>query len=341
MGKGKKILRVTRWVLVGLVVFALLNELAIRVAVHFKNESSFRHFMDTLPAIKPWQKVTFGALVQPSEHRKLIYQLRPNMKVTHREQKVTTNSHGWRDREYPKAKAPGVVRVVGIGDSNMYGWGVPQGKDFLSVLEQMLNKEYGSKRKWEVINTGVPGYNTYMKVESLRARSVAFGPDVVIMQHTINDLLLPEFVYEYPDVLSLKRSFALDFALGRYKLADNKLKVVFEADFKEVPQRFKYMEGEEGFARAMVSLRDLRREHGFEVVVHISHDHPMGIAHGLMALCKEMEFHCFIKLHRTDDPKLIVSKKDLHPSELGHNLLAEHFFKFLETEGLIDKAIAR
>lgn len=251
---------------------------------------------------------------------------------------IELNDAGFRDRDRTVAKPAGTTRTLCLGDSYTWGWGLDADVAYPRRLEDLLAAR---GLRAEVINTGVPGYNTYMKVESLRARSVAFGPDVVIMQHTINDLLLPEFVYEYPDVLSLKRSFALDFALGRYKLADNKLKVVFEADFKEVPQRFKYMEGEEGFARAMVSLRDLRREHGFEVVVHISHDHPMGIAHGLMALCKEMEFHCFIKLHRTDDPKLIVSKKDLHPSELGHNLLAEHFFKFLETEGLIDKAIAR
>lgn len=341
MGKARQIFRVARWVGVGLLVFALLNELAIRVAVHFKNESSFRNFIETLPPITPWQKVTFGALVQPSEQRKLIYQLRPNMKVTHREQKVTTNSRGWRDRDYALKKPAGTVRIVGIGDSNMYGWGVAQGDDFLAQLELTLNKRHGAKKKWEVINTGVPGYNTFMKVESLRSRSAAFSPDIVIMQHTINDLLLPEFVYEYPDVLSPSRSFALDFALGRYRLAENKLKVVFEADFKEVPARFKYMEGEEGFARAMVSLRDLRKEHGFEVVVHISHDHPVGIAQAMLKLCKEMDFHCFVKLHRTDDPKLIVSKKDLHPSPLGHKLLAETFLEFLTSEGLLNKALGK
>ncbi len=341
MSKVKKTLRVARWVLIALVLFGLLNEAAIRVAVHFKNESSFRHFMETLPPIKPWMKVTFGAIVQPSNHRKLIYQLRPNMKVTHRDQKVTTNSMGWRDREYKVKKPADTVRVIGIGDSNMYGWGVVQGKDFLNQLELTLNKKHSGKKRWEVINTGVPGYNTYMKVESLRSRAIVFSPDIVIMQHTINDLLLPEFVYEYPDVLSLGRSFFLDFALGRYKLADNKLKVVFEADFKEVPERFKYMEGEEGFARAMVMLKDLRKEHGFEVVVHISHDFPAGIAHGLLGLCKDLGFHCFVKLHRTDDPALIVSKKDLHPSALGHKLLAKTFLKFLEQEGLIKQAIAK
>jgi len=341
MSKGRKIFRVGRWVLLGLVLLVLLNELAIRAAVHFKNESSFRNFLNTLPAVKPWQKVTFGALVQPSEHRKLIYQLRPNMKVTHKEVKVTTNSHGWRDTEYKTSPPPKTVRVVGIGDSNMFGWGVVQGKDFLTVLEAQLNQKYGKQKRWEVLNTGVPGYNTYMKAESLRARSIKFKPDIVIIQHTINDLLLPEFVYEYPDVFSLKRSFFLDFALGRYKLADNKLKVVFEADFKEVPERFKYMEGTEGFARAMVILKDLREEHGFEVVLHISHDHPVGIAHGLLKLCKQFSFHCFVKLHRTDDPKLIVSKEDLHPSALGHKLLAETFLQYLEEEDLIKKALER
>jgi len=332
--------RVVFWAVLGVIGLLFLNELALRVAIHFRNERSLDRFINTLPPIKKGQVVSFGAIVQPSRHKRLIYQLRPNMDVTHKGVRVRTNSMGWRDAEYPVARQPGTVRIVGIGNSNMFGWGVDQDKNFLAGLERYLNKKYPQKR-WEVINTAVPGYNTFMKVESLRTRALKYHPDMVILQQTVNDLLLPEFVYEYPDPWSLRRCYLYDLLMGRYKMKGGDVKIVFETDFKEVPREYSFMEGVEGFARSMVSLRDMKRDYGFEVVILISHDHPMGLANALMKLSKKMGFHSFIKMHRTDDPKLIVSKSDLHPSALGHKIILDALIKYLEKEGLIQKLAAK
>ena len=75
---------------------------------------------------------------------------------------VHTSSQGFRDREYAAAKASGSYRVLGVGDSLMFGWGVDEGRDYLSVLERRLEREH-PERSWEVINTAVPGYNTVME----------------------------------------------------------------------------------------------------------------------------------------------------------------------------------
>jgi len=329
-------LRWVGYVLLALVLLCALNEAALRLALHFKNTRAFDRYLRELPKLTKGQTVTFGLMVQPSLHSKLIYEMRPHMDVMHKDVNVRTNKEGWRDRDYPVKRPAGKssVRILGVGDSNMFGWGVRQGGDYLTALEQTLNKRYPQK-KWEVINSGTPGYNTFMKVENLRTRALKYKPDIVILQHTINDLLLPEFLYEYPDPLSTRRSYFWDLIMSKYKMKETKLKVVFEADFKEVPEEFKYMEGEEGFARAFVNLKRMRKEHGFEVVILVSHDHPMGIANAILQLSKELGFHAMVKLHRTDDPKLIVSKVDLHPSELGHKLISEAVLEFMLKRGLL------
>ncbi len=338
--RPRSLLRVALLVALALVAFCALNEVAIRLVLNWKNNSSLQRWITDMPKLKPKQKAKFGLMVQPSGHSKLIYELRPKIEVTHQGVIVKTNSDGFRDREYPGGKGPNVVRIVGIGDSNMFGWGVAQDKNFLSVMERRLNKQY-PRRIWEVINTGTPGYNTFMKVEALRTRALKYKPDVVLVQHTINDLLLPEFIYEYPDPWTGKRSYAFDFWFKEFNFKKEKFRMRFEGEFKEVPPGFEYMAGEEGFARAMIGLSTMREKFGFEVVMLVSHDHPVGIANAIERLSEPYGFHTLVRLHRTDDPTLIVSKKDLHPSVKGHRLIADAMLHFMRKKGVIQKLADR
>jgi hypothetical protein len=52
--------------------------------------------------------------------------------------RVQANSRGFRDREWPYEKTPGTVRIVGIGDSFLFGYGVPADASVLSRLGRDL-----------------------------------------------------------------------------------------------------------------------------------------------------------------------------------------------------------
>ncbi len=58
--------------------------------------------------------------------------------------RVSTNSHGFRDTELSNEQ----VDVVCVGDSVTFGWGVAEGEDYPTQIEQRLNIN--------VLNTGVP-----------------------------------------------------------------------------------------------------------------------------------------------------------------------------------------
>ena len=66
------------------------------------------------------------------------------------------------------------MRIVGIGDSGMFGWNVEQGEDYLSVLRSNLTARANGV-SYEVLNLGVPGYNTQIEVESLRSKGLAYA----------------------------------------------------------------------------------------------------------------------------------------------------------------------
>jgi lysophospholipase L1-like esterase len=97
---------------------------------------------------------------------------------------VAISSQGLRDREFPPAPPPGRTRILMLGDSLAFGWGVPQDKTSSKLLEQRL-LEAGHDA--EVINTGVGNYNTEMEVAYFLERGAKFNPHYVVLNYFIND----------------------------------------------------------------------------------------------------------------------------------------------------------
>ena len=59
---------------------------------------------------------------------------------------VSINSKGLRDREIAVQRRPGVFRILMLGDSLTFGWGVPQDSTIPKLLEKRLI-ETGLSRK--------------------------------------------------------------------------------------------------------------------------------------------------------------------------------------------------
>lgn len=98
---------------------------------------------------------------------------------------VSINSHGLRGPEFASAKPPGKTRILVLGDSVVLGWGVPQGDLFPLKLQALLGAQFPDV---EVIPAGVGSWNTRTEYEYLRSRAIGFGPDILILVITGNDL---------------------------------------------------------------------------------------------------------------------------------------------------------
>lgn len=97
------------------------------------------------------------------------------------------NADGFRDREYAQAKPDGVFRIIILGDSVAFGWGVDQADTFTERLEAKLSQQL-PEPKIEVLNLGISGYNPYTQARLLEDVGVRYQPDLVIVQFCINDL---------------------------------------------------------------------------------------------------------------------------------------------------------
>lgn len=100
---------------------------------------------------------------------------------------VATNSYGFRDREHPLIPQAGTVRILCLGDSLTFGDGVAVEDTYPKQLETMLNAR--GEHKYEVINTGVPSYDTWQEVTFFKTKGAQFEPRIVVLGFYGNDIV--------------------------------------------------------------------------------------------------------------------------------------------------------
>jgi lysophospholipase L1-like esterase len=328
-----------------------------------ENRRGFDRAMALARPPAPGATVTLGGLIRPSPDSRIVYELWPGMDVFFdgsdhgRRTRVRTGRAGFRDRDYPVEKSRSIRRIVGIGDSLMFGWGVEQGQDYLSVLEEKLNAGSGAG-VWEVLNTAVPGYNTAMEVETLETKGLAYRPDLVVLGFCANDASLPNFILPEKDVLSLRESFLVGFVRGRLgpppagdalvlapRRGDDR---AFEDDPSRVPPRYREIAGWGAFARALRRLVELGRTHGFRTLVvafspeHTDERKERGLRQALELGLPVLDFGrvegAYMRARGIDryaGSVLTVSAEDAHPSPLSHELAATELFGWMAGEGLV------
>ena len=113
---------------------------------------------------------------------------------------VRINRLGFRGPEISVARTPDTVRILGVGDSIMFGYGVRVEDAFLSVLERNLNATAPVNVKYEALNSGVgaSGLDYYYYV--LRTKAPELKPDVVIVNICLND------IHVYLDALGVAKA---------------------------------------------------------------------------------------------------------------------------------------
>lgn len=94
---------------------------------------------------------------------------------------VRTNRLGFRDAEFPAARDRRRYRIVVLGDSFAFGYGVPVEARVDTVLTRL-----GAGRP-ETLNLGVTGYSTDQELLLWRRFGAALEPDAVVLMYTGND----------------------------------------------------------------------------------------------------------------------------------------------------------
>ena len=139
--------------------------------------------------------------------RPWLYGMRPGADVRlsdPAEVRYQINAAGFRGREHPLRKPEGVFRIVALGDSITFGYGVAEADAYPSQLEALLARE-PMRLRVEVLNFGVGGYNAYTEAAQFADLGPGYAPDLVMVQFCINDLNDPTLHFDRQTRLELGR----------------------------------------------------------------------------------------------------------------------------------------
>jgi len=118
-------------------------------------------------------------------HPLLGYDGLPNVRARFHGQTVSQNAQGNRGDDVPFAKPQGVRRVVVLGDSQAWGYGVGDPDTIPAQLARRLNE--GGAGPYQVVNLGVGGYGTDQAFLKFLVEGRRYAPDTVVMTVFKND----------------------------------------------------------------------------------------------------------------------------------------------------------
>jgi lysophospholipase L1-like esterase len=167
--------------------FRLIAIVSTTVIAAASAEAMFRWYVRlTFDAeFPPWtENLTALSGPQVFEFKPYASGVFPGNADTSRTFPYRVNLHGLRDRDR-SAKTSGAHRVLVIGDSYTWGYAVAEDEAFPQTAERLL-RERGYP-DIEVINGGVPDYNSRQERQLLERLIPNYRPDAVFVAYVVND----------------------------------------------------------------------------------------------------------------------------------------------------------
>jgi lysophospholipase L1-like esterase len=140
----------------------------------------------------------------------LGYMLRPNFHSS----RFSHNSYGFRGPSFSIEKPSGTLRIVLMGASTVYGVAVGDEETSAVQLENRLHTLLPG-RQAEVLNAGVPGWNSRETLMNLRLRVLTLRPDIVVIVDGRNEVF-PQLFNNYQEDYSHYRKVGYQFRNSNY-----------------------------------------------------------------------------------------------------------------------------
>lgn len=229
--------------------------------------------------------------------------------------RIETNKKGLRTEEFSRSKPENTTRVLLIGDSYTFGWGVNRSERYSNRMERKLDRSYNDTRI-QVINAGIPGWG----VEDFRnfyvTRGSDYNPDVVIVGIKADDAVSVETREDFQE--EARRDLNGSGPGSRR----------FQKRVRELNRRYmdSLFKGNTVFSENLNDIRSRTEEENSELILFAEKpsEHPSRILYAKWAeengvlLVDTPE-----KLHEMSREERTLPGEDNHPSSKSHAIMAE------------------
>jgi lysophospholipase L1-like esterase len=280
---------------------------------------------------------------------------------------VETNSLGYRGKEVSLPKPNDTFRILGLGDSVMWGVGIREQDTYIRILERLLNAKVSPKNKlrFETVNTAVVGYSTYQELLTLQRDGVPLYPNLLVVGFEENDFYPTEdpfynvHKFHQPSKHDVRRRTypeepPVRFYFYRFLRSQmRKLKYRLTAKGTNLPRRRNDWLPGSFEARAWPFMQDqfrsmkrLADDHGFRLLILLfpTYDKPGPIPDHPFPQTRVGEFLTSEKIDYLDLSNAFRGREreafldSMHLTPSGHQLTAEEVFLYLENRGWLREA---
>lgn len=225
---------------------------------------------------------------------------------------------------YTREKPVGTYRIMVLGDSNAFGYGVDTDQNYSEQLEDLLNKypTCTAVKKYEVINLGVPGYDIRYSVERFKLRGKKYNPDLVIWGLDPGDFAqITEFIQE-KKVEKIRRTG--DPSDNNWSEKD-----IITALKKQLEEKQMKIEDYQE-----QSLDTFNQHYSGPLILFISYNIESKYLDILDKFAQKWN-----KTSMLSNANMLTKNdllQDFHPNQAGHKKLAEKLFSYLKENHLND-----
>jgi lysophospholipase L1-like esterase len=163
-----------RFRLLGLAVSAAVSLAALELFVRAVDLNGVSYYAETL-------RYQLDKRADPD----LVFAHQPGLRTEYQGVPVRFDELGFRD-DPVVPKRPHELRILLLGDSVAFGWGVRREEALESRLESLLAAAWD--RPVSVVNTAVGGYNTVQELAVLRRYGEPLEADAVLLLYVSNDI---------------------------------------------------------------------------------------------------------------------------------------------------------
>mgnify|MGYP003949010545 FL=1 len=167
-------------VLAGAILFGMVG-LEVLLQLFYSPPANIRFKQDVKVLNEMGMSQSAAVLENDDE---LFWRLKPSLNMPKGEGAfygLISNSQGYReDHEIPTVKPAGQTRVLFLGDSCTFGYGVDYKDAFVERSEVELRKQFPAL-DLECINAGIPAYTLFQGWRLLETEGFDLDPDVIVM----------------------------------------------------------------------------------------------------------------------------------------------------------------
>ena len=237
---------------------------------------------------------------------------------------------------------PGVFRVIALGDSLTYGYGIAEQDTYPRVLETLLNDTF----RVEVLNLGVAGAQSEDIYEILQRKLPVLRPDLVFYGVCLNDFL-PSYVGEYNNNRAYQVPFPYKEHFIRKTLTGKLVEKGYDVLLMRVGLRVNFFTDilrdfngyQTRFARDVKAMNDLVRGHGLPPVLAMAleqYPNTKGDRYEIVVAAEKHLRAAGIRVVGSDYIRLNDGRMDWrvspwegHPNEKANTVFAQEISKVL------------